>query len=185
MHRGGWGLETRLQNADTCVSKESKYRGLDGEATECRLCKHCGCMLNTDYIWLRKSSSSEKIDPTQTRNRKLTLCGLMRKPGSLLNEFFSTSFNRVFPPLSPNISVMVNTRSVWLMSRCVPLYNRWSPISYWNKWSRQNLSSWSQHTGLLHTSLISIFLWHQDHLPECWKILSKSYTFKTQGRCWL
>ena len=23
---------------------------LDGEATECRLCKHCGCMLNTDYI---------------------------------------------------------------------------------------------------------------------------------------
>ena len=27
MHRGGWGLETRLQNADTCVSKESKYRG--------------------------------------------------------------------------------------------------------------------------------------------------------------
>jgi len=30
-----------------------KYRGLDGEATECRLCKHCGCMLSTvtsDYI---------------------------------------------------------------------------------------------------------------------------------------
>jgi len=43
----------------------------------------------------------------------------------------------------------------------------------------------TQHTGLLHTSLISIFLWHQDHLPKCWKILSKSYTFKTQGRCWL
>ena len=36
--------------------------GLDGEATECRLCKHCGCMLNTDYIWLHKSSRSEKID---------------------------------------------------------------------------------------------------------------------------
>ena len=28
----------------------AQYRGLDGEATECRLCKHCGCMLNTDYI---------------------------------------------------------------------------------------------------------------------------------------
>ena len=25
-------------------------RSLDGEATEVRLCKHCGCMLNTDYI---------------------------------------------------------------------------------------------------------------------------------------
>ena len=40
-------LETRLQNADTCASKEPKYRGLDGEATECRLCKYCSCMLNT------------------------------------------------------------------------------------------------------------------------------------------
>ena len=49
MHRGGWGLETRLQNADTWVSKEANYRGLDGEATECRLCKHCGCLLNT--VW--------------------------------------------------------------------------------------------------------------------------------------
>ena len=39
---------TRLQNADNCVSKEPKYRSLDGEATECRL---CDCMLNTsDYI---------------------------------------------------------------------------------------------------------------------------------------
>ena len=63
MHRAGWGPGTRVQNADTCVSKEPKYKALDGEATECRLCKHCGCMLNTDYIWLRKSSSSEKIDP--------------------------------------------------------------------------------------------------------------------------
>ena len=44
--------------------------GLDGEATECRLCKHCGCMLNTDYIWLRKSSSSEKIDPPPLGDQK-------------------------------------------------------------------------------------------------------------------
>ena len=26
------------------------YRSLDVEATACRLCKHCGCMLNTDCI---------------------------------------------------------------------------------------------------------------------------------------
>ena len=39
-----------------CVSNEPKYRGLD-EDNACRLCKHCGCMLNTDYIWLHKSSS--------------------------------------------------------------------------------------------------------------------------------
>ena len=50
MHHRGLGLGTRLQNADTCVSREPKDRGLDDEATECRLCKHCGCMLNTDYI---------------------------------------------------------------------------------------------------------------------------------------
>jgi len=81
MHRGGWGLETRLQNADTCVSKEPKYRGLDGEATECRLCKHCGCMLNTvtsDYI---SQVAQRKLTLMQTRNRKLTLCGL-RKGGT-------------------------------------------------------------------------------------------------------
>ena len=39
----------KTANADNCVSKESKYRSLDGEAIECRLCKR-GCMLNTDYI---------------------------------------------------------------------------------------------------------------------------------------
>ena len=71
MHRRGWGLGTRLQNADTCVSREPKYRGLDGEAAECRLCKHCGCMLNTDYIWLHKSSSSEKIDPHADQKQEI------------------------------------------------------------------------------------------------------------------
>ena len=30
-----WGQD--LQNADNCVSKEPKYRSLDGEANECRL----------------------------------------------------------------------------------------------------------------------------------------------------
>ena len=39
----------------------SKYRSLDGEATECRLWKHCGCMLNSGYIWLCKSCNSKKI----------------------------------------------------------------------------------------------------------------------------
>ena len=27
-----------------CIYKEPKYRNLDGEATECKLCKHCGCV---------------------------------------------------------------------------------------------------------------------------------------------
>ena len=71
MHRRGWGLGTRIQNTDTCVSKEPKYRGLDGEAIEYRLCKHCGCVLNTDYIWLRKSSSSEKIDPHADQKQEI------------------------------------------------------------------------------------------------------------------
>jgi len=53
---------------------------LDGEATECRLCKHCGCMLITsdyiwlhksDYIWLHKSSSSEKIDPHRDQKQEI------------------------------------------------------------------------------------------------------------------
>ena len=44
------GLGPRQQNADTCATEQLKYRSLDGEATECRLCKCCGCMLNTsDY----------------------------------------------------------------------------------------------------------------------------------------
>ena len=43
-----WGQDYKMQN--TCVSKKPKYRALDGEATEYRLCKHCGCVLNTDYI---------------------------------------------------------------------------------------------------------------------------------------
>ena len=39
----------KLQNADKCVLKELA-KSLDGEDTDWRLCKHCGCMLNTDYI---------------------------------------------------------------------------------------------------------------------------------------
>ena len=43
-----WGQDCKMQTYG--VPKEPKYRGLDGEATERRLCKRCGCMLNTDYI---------------------------------------------------------------------------------------------------------------------------------------
>ena len=49
-------------------------RGLDGEDNECRLCKHCGCMLNTDYI---SQAAQRKLTRKQTRNWKLTLCGLI------------------------------------------------------------------------------------------------------------
>ena len=38
MHHGEGGLGTRLQHTHTCAS-----RNLAGEATKCRLCKHCGC----------------------------------------------------------------------------------------------------------------------------------------------
>ena len=30
--------------------KQPNQRSLDGEVTECAVCKHCGCMLNTDHI---------------------------------------------------------------------------------------------------------------------------------------
>ena len=35
------------QNADTSCLSKTEAR--EGEATECRLCKHSGCILNTDY----------------------------------------------------------------------------------------------------------------------------------------
>ena len=52
-------------------------RGLDGEATECRLCKqtkHCACMLNTDYV---SQVAQRKLTRMRNRNRKLTLYGLI------------------------------------------------------------------------------------------------------------
>ena len=33
------------------------------------MCKHCGCMLNTDYVY--KSSSSEKIDPHADQKQEI------------------------------------------------------------------------------------------------------------------
>ena len=43
-------------------------------STECRCaCKYCGCMLNTDHVWLSKSGNSD------VQNRKLTLCGFNKK----------------------------------------------------------------------------------------------------------
>ena len=65
-----WIQDYKMQ---TRVSKEPKYRGLDGEDNECRLCKHCGYMLNTDYIWLHKSGNSEKIDPHADQKQEIDL----------------------------------------------------------------------------------------------------------------
>ena len=44
--------EVRGQDYKMQTIKSQKIEPLDGEATECKLCKHCGCMLITDYIGL-------------------------------------------------------------------------------------------------------------------------------------
>ena len=50
---------------------------LEGEATKCRLCKHCGCMLSTDKISLCKLGySTNKKKNKKKQNKKSTLCGL-------------------------------------------------------------------------------------------------------------
>ena len=68
-----WGQDYKMQTIHYCVSKEPKYRILDAEATECRLCKHCGCMITSDYV---SQVAQRKLTRGQTRNGKLTLCGL-------------------------------------------------------------------------------------------------------------
>ena len=70
MHHREWGLGRRLQNADTCVSKEPKYRGLDGEATECRLCKHCGCALNVSQV------AQRRLDPHADQKQEINFVWL-------------------------------------------------------------------------------------------------------------
>ena len=70
MHHREWGLGKRLQNADTCVSKEPKYRGLDGEATECRLCKHCGCALNVSQV------AQRRLDPHADQKQEINFVWL-------------------------------------------------------------------------------------------------------------
>ena len=42
---------------------------LDGEATECRLCKHCGCMLNR----LFQLGNSQKLYPHTAQIQKINL----------------------------------------------------------------------------------------------------------------
>ena len=67
MHHKGWGLGTRLRNADTCASEQLKYRSLDGEATECRLCKYCGCMHKpSDYIQAQEKIGSPADQKQET-----------------------------------------------------------------------------------------------------------------------
>ena len=55
---------------NTC---SSEHGSTDGEPSECRLCKHCGCMLTTDYVWLRNFGNS---DLHVSQNRKLSLYDL-------------------------------------------------------------------------------------------------------------
>ena len=44
----------------------------------------CWILITSDYIWLCQSSGSEKIDlHTWTRNRKLTLCGLVQRASAV------------------------------------------------------------------------------------------------------
>ena len=45
---------------------EPKYRSLDGEDNECRLCKHCGCMLNTVHV---SQVAQRKLNCTLTGKR--------------------------------------------------------------------------------------------------------------------
>ena len=91
MRCGGWGLETRLQNAENCVFKEPKYRSLDGEATECRLCDFfvpwwvvrsmlakgvMGAPYKMIACWIHlitgiSEKTRRELTRTQTRNRKL------------------------------------------------------------------------------------------------------------------
>ena len=63
-----WRQDFEMQ---TLAYPGSQIQRLGCEATECRLCKHCGCMLSTDYIWLCKSSSSEKIDPHMDQKQEI------------------------------------------------------------------------------------------------------------------
>ena len=42
-----------------------RKQNMDGEATECRLCKQCGCLLNTDYI------SQVEIDPHADQEQEI------------------------------------------------------------------------------------------------------------------
>ena len=81
---------TRLQNADSCVSKEL---GLDGEATECRLCTQSGCMLNAVLITSDYGSqvAQRKLTRTRTRKRKCnfmwpTFCLLSTLPSLILQN---------------------------------------------------------------------------------------------------
>ena len=103
MHREGWGLETRPQNADTCVPKEPKYRGLDD----------CGCTLNTDYIWLHKSSSSEKIDPHVDQKQEINFVCLREFSTSQI-AFQVTSLTQQVQP----VRVWKNRKNKTSFTRC-------------------------------------------------------------------
>ena len=53
------------------LAKSRHYASLEGDETiGCRLCKHCGCMLNTEFTQVTPDQH-----PQLTRDRKLILCG--------------------------------------------------------------------------------------------------------------
>ena len=110
MHHRGCGLGTRLQNADTCASKQLKYRSLDGEATECRLCKYCGCMRNTsDYIQVQEKIGSP-ADQKQETNFVWPCCLLfICQRTSAQNVFFQQP-----PPSTPQPQLTVSTHALVL-----------------------------------------------------------------------
>ena len=74
MHHRGWGLGTRLQNVDTCVSREPKYRMVKPLSAGCvNTVVACWILITSDYV---SQVAQRKLTRTRTRNRKLTLCGL-------------------------------------------------------------------------------------------------------------
>ena len=96
---------TKLQNANTCESKQLKYRSLDGEATECRLCKYCGCMRNTsDYIQVQEKIGSP-ADQKQETNFVWPCCLLfICQRTCAQNVFFQSPPPPPLPPPPPNPS---------------------------------------------------------------------------------
>ena len=73
MHRGGWGLGIRLQNAD--LRREAwMVKPLSAGCVNTVVA--CWILITSDYV---SQVPQRKLTRTRTRNRKLTLCGLRRQ----------------------------------------------------------------------------------------------------------
>ena len=102
--------------ANTCALEQ---RGKDGEATGCRLCKHCGCMLNTDYVWLCKSGNSD-MHVSQKQEIKFVW------PKLHTNNSRAQSFHKVTlcaVAVSAKVNCMQNVSS--LVRASTPSYRFW------------------------------------------------------------